>query len=135
MPFINASQDQPERGFQDVDEIITSEVFPALLWMEYGRTKQIVILPNSSQISGEFGDMGKQEPRKYFALQGLAAGLSYPEIGMWLDRCLEQHIVRNADGIKRLIYAEGEPAHRLDPDKPIYSFKGVYSRGLVVQEQ
>jgi len=136
MPFKNIRVSQPQRNFQEIDEIILANVFPELHWHYFGnRAKYVRILPNlrPTRSPDDVGPTRSKNPKEYFVLGCLKVGLPYSEIGRWLDYCLDTHIVEHTDGITRQINAESERLLRLDERKPIYHFEGTYRSLLIVR--
>jgi len=129
MPFENLRKtEEPEKSFDEIDKIILGSVLPNVeTWIGL-----YTLLPNS--YFGERGPTRKHDPRKYFVLSCLEAGLSYVEVGLWLDTCLEKYVVQNSDGKTRYINSEQERSTRFDHRKPVYYFDGIARRYLRISE-
>jgi hypothetical protein len=143
MPFKHVKKTEPQKDFEEIDKIICSEVIPNLIpytidylpSTEDPKFKIYVLLPNAkpSLFPQEKGPMKNQDHNKYFGLKSLDAGLSYSELGLWLDICLDKYTTEHVDGITRYIYADKESICRFDERKPIYYHQGIARNYLSVR--
>lgn len=132
MPFKN-QKETPKRSFEEADAIIVTDIFPTLHWRTLGgNVKDIWLLPNCCLMYSHKGSMKEKNPLDFFVLCCRQHGLSYAEIGLWLDTCLDRSRIKNADGLTRIIDAEKWGILRFDQRKPIYFYDRIARSELYV---
>src|SRR3989338_5891095 len=115
-------------SLESLDTTIVNDVLPNLIW-RYGNAQNgsIPLLPNArpSLLRKDSGSILAHNGTDYFVVSCLLSGLSYSEIGTWLDFFCSHVESEHNDGLKRIIVTHQESIIRLDRRKPIYYYKNI----------
>ena len=140
MPFMYHRREivAPKCRFEDLDMVIIG-ILPEIRSESYGHenVRRYIILPNGnpSLFPSDRGRIDEKDSRKYFALACIEQGLSFGEIGFWLDFCIKNFGGIHADGKKRRIVAEKTSSLRFDRRKHIYSYSGIWRKSIMIDER
>jgi hypothetical protein len=118
------------RDHATLNDIVLNEVVPNITWEVLGKGGRVNLLPNrygASRIGVNLikGQTLNQDPALFFIIACLHNGLSYAEVGKWLDTSLEQSVIGWTDGKKVRLIGEMESIARFDLRRPQYKFQGI----------
>lgn len=113
--------------FEQIDERIVKDVLPNIK-LSLGA---YVLLPN---IVHTHGPTKSHPAERFLVLSCLNQGLSFGETGLWLDTCLKEFILTNADGKKRLISGLQSSILHYDLRRPLYVHNRIARYALQIRE-